>query len=77
MKITICGGGNLGHVCAGFLASQPDNEVLLLTTRPDAWSPTIEVVDPKGKAYHGILAGISGQAQDVILVNNTTIHNSQ
>lgn len=66
MKITICGGGNLGHVCAGFLASQPDNEVSLLTTRPDAWSPTIEVIDPNGKAYHGILSGISSQAQDVI-----------
>ncbi len=66
MNITICGGGNLGHVCSGFLASQSDNEVSLLTTRPDAWSPTIDVIDPKGKVYHGILSGISCQAQDVI-----------
>ena len=66
MKITICGGGNLGHVCAGFLASQSENEVSLLTTRPDAWSPSIDVIDPKGKLYHGILSVISSRAQDVI-----------
>ncbi|MBO5629286.1 MAG: NAD/NADP octopine/nopaline dehydrogenase family protein [Aeriscardovia sp.] len=65
-KITICGGGNLGHVCAGYLASQSDIEVSLLTTKPNEWSHRIEVIDPKGKVYNGVLAKISDKAQEVI-----------
>ena len=34
MNITICGGGNLGHVVAGYLSSQSANAVSLLTSRP-------------------------------------------
>ena len=59
MKICICGGGNLGHVCAGFLSAQPDVEVNLLTTHPDLWNSTIEIDDPDGKTYHGHLSCIS------------------
>lgn len=66
MNITICGGGNLGHVCAGFLASQKDNCVSLLTTKPELWSKTIDVVDCKGEVYHGKLECISNKPADVI-----------
>ena len=31
MKICICGGGGLGHTCAGVLSSHPDVEVFLFT----------------------------------------------
>ena len=66
MNITICGGGNLGHVCAGFLASQEENSVSLLTTKPEFWSKTIDVVDCKGEVYHGVLKSISNQPADVV-----------
>lgn len=66
MNITICGGGNLGHVCAGFLASQRDNSVSLLTTKPELWSKNINVVDCKGKTFHGSLKHISNKPSDII-----------
>lgn len=66
-KICICGGGNLGHVCAGFLSAQPDVEVNLLTTHPDSWNSTIEIDDPDGKTYHGHLSCISSVPAEVLL----------
>ena len=35
MKICICGGGSLGHVCAGVMASQEDVELNILSGHPD------------------------------------------
>lgn len=66
MKICICGGGNLGHVCAGFFASQDDLLVSLLTTKPERWSRYLEVVDVNGKTYKGKLERISSEPKDVI-----------
>ena len=45
MTITICGGGNLGHVCAGFLSSQTGIEVRVLTSRPEQWGQQLVVHD--------------------------------
>ena len=58
-KICICGGGNLGHVCAGFLASQKDVEVNLLTMHPERWLSDVTVVDPEGKRFVGHLSCVS------------------
>ena len=66
MKICICGGGNLGHVTAGFLAAQEDLQVSLLTTKPERWSQYLEVVDVNGKTYKGKLERISSEPKDVI-----------
>ena len=66
MNICICGGGNLGHVCAGFLASQEDNCVSLLTTKPELWAKTIDVIDCNGNVYHGNLERVSSKPSDVI-----------
>ena len=66
MKICICGGGNLGHVCAGFFASQDDLQVSLLTTKPERWSRYLEVVDVNGKTYKGKLERISSEPKNVI-----------
>ena len=66
MKITICGGGNLGHVTAGFLASQNGQEVSLLTTRPDCWTKDLEIIDNNGRKYRGCLKRISAEPADVI-----------
>ena len=43
MRICICGGGNLGHVCAGFLANR-GHEVSILTTKPERWTSEIEII---------------------------------
>ena len=66
MNITICGGGNLGHVTAGFFANQKDLTVSLLTTRPDQWTHYIEVIDVKGNIFRGKVDTISANAKDVI-----------
>lgn len=66
MNITICGGGNLGHVCAGFFAAQEEHNVSLLTTHPDQWSSYLEVVDHDGKVYKGKIKKISSDPTDVI-----------
>ncbi len=66
MNITICGGGNLGHVAAGFLGSQQGLSISLLTTHPEMWSQNIEVVDNKGDIFKGNLAVVSSRPEDVI-----------
>ena len=66
MKICICGGGNLGHVTAGFFAAQDNLQVSLLTTKPERWSHYLEVVDVNGKTYKGKLEIISSEPKDVI-----------
>lgn len=66
MKITICGGGNLGHVCAGFFSAQVGLDVSLLTSRPEQWSQQLEVVDQNGKIFKGKLDKISSVPKVVI-----------
>lgn len=65
-KICICGGGSLGHVCAGVLSSQTDVEVNVYTQHPERWSNSIDVVDINGKIYSGRLGIISSNAEDVV-----------
>lgn len=64
MNICICGGGNLGHVCAGFLANR-GHQVSILTTKPERWSSEIEIVAPDGD-FVGKLASISSEPSEVI-----------
>jgi len=64
MKICICGGGNLGHVCAGFLANR-GHQVSILTTKPKLWRQTIEIVAPEG-SFEGQLAQVTSNAADAI-----------
>lgn len=45
MKICICGGGALGHVCTAVFASQ-GHEVSVLTNHPVEWEKHIETIDP-------------------------------
>ena len=73
-KICICGGGSLGHVCAGVLSSQPNVEVNIYTQRPTLWQNRIEVKDKQGKLYVGNLSVISSnpaesvQGSDIIFL---------
>ena len=64
MKICICGGGNLGHVCAGFLANR-GHQVSILTTKPERWNPELEIVAPDG-IFTGRISLISSDSKEVI-----------
>ena len=64
MNICICGGGNLGHVCAGFLANR-GHQVSILTTKPEQWSSEIEIVAPDGD-FVGKLTSVSSEPGEII-----------
>lgn len=66
MKICICGGGSLAHVCAGVLSSQQDVEVNIFTRKPDQWSQHLEVTDINGKVYKGTLATVSNNPAEAL-----------
>ena len=64
MNICICGGGNLGHVCAGFLANR-EHQVSILTTKPILWRKSLEIVAPDGN-FIGKLATVTSEPREVI-----------
>lgn len=64
MNICVCGGGNLGHVCAGFLANR-GYQVSILTTKPSHWEKSIEIVAPDG-TFVGELAEVTSEPTKVI-----------
>ena len=64
MRICICGGGNLGHVCAGFLANR-GHQVSVLTTKPNLWSQKIEIVAPD-KTFYGQLTLVTAHPDEVV-----------
>lgn len=66
IRVCICGGGSLGHVCAGVLASQKDVEVNLFTQKPEQWSHHIKVTDLDRKVFEGNIAVISNNAEDAL-----------
>ena len=66
MNICICGGGNLGTVCAGVLSSQKGVSVSIFTRHPEKWSEQITVTDSEGKFYQGFLRMVSNDASVVI-----------
>lgn len=65
-SICICGGGNLGHVVAGYLSARHNMEVNLLTGHPGRWQQTIEVTTPEGRTLEGRLARIAQKAAEVV-----------
>ena len=46
-NICICGGGNLGHVAAGFIAARTNYKVSLLTRHPEQWGKILRVTHPQ------------------------------
>ena len=66
MRICICGGGSLGHVCAGVLSSHEDVELSLLSGHPDRWGGPLTVTDPDGKQFHARIARVSARPEEVI-----------
>lgn len=63
--ICICGGGNLGIVCAGVFLSK-GIKVNILTGHPDKWNTDIEVTDPDGRIFGGTLNKISSDPSEVV-----------
>lgn len=63
-RICICGGGSLGHVCAGVLSSQA--EVRILSGHPDKWARSLTVTDPDGKVFNGTLSEVSSDPSRVV-----------
>ena len=64
MNICICGGGNLGHVCAGFFGAR-GHQVTVLTTHPERWSKEIEIVAPDGN-FVGKLSKVTADAKEAV-----------
>ena len=65
-RICICGGGNLGHVVAGYLAAQGCCDVDLLTRHPERWKGELLVHTPEGETLHGQIHHISSQPDEVV-----------
>lgn len=65
-RICICGGGNLGHVVAGFVASRQGFEVSLLTRQPERWSRNLCIDRPDGSVSQAMLTRISSDPQEVV-----------
>ena len=64
MKICICGGGNLGHVCAGFLANK-GHQVSILTTKPERWNAELMIMAPD-QTFTGKLTLVTSRPEEVI-----------
>ena len=64
--ITLCGGGALGHVIAGWLSAHDHAEVNILTNRPEKWHHEIEIDTPDGLLLSGRITKISNNPEDVI-----------
>jgi len=65
MKICICGGGNLGHVVAGFVAAQKKHDVCLLTRHPEQWNQDL-LIEAPDTTYEGRLNDVVGDAKQAI-----------
>lgn len=65
-RLCICGGGSLGHVCAGVLSSQEDVQVNIFTQHPERWSNQIQVKDENGRIFKGLLNVISSNPEEAV-----------
>lgn len=65
MNICICGGGSLGHVIAGKIASYGEH-VSILTRRPEQWRKSLIIDDCKGESISGKIQNISDNPSDII-----------
>lgn len=65
-RLCICGGGSLGHVCAGVLSSQEDVQVNIFTQHPERWSNQIQVKDENGRIFKGLLNVVSSNPEEAV-----------
>lgn len=67
MKVCICGGGSLGHVCAGVLSSWDSVELNILSGHPALWESTLTVTDLNGRQFGARIAKVSDNPQEVVI----------
>lgn len=66
-RICICGGGNLGHVTAGHLASRGDLDVRLMTRHPEKFTDkTLLIETPDGGVEEGLLNIVTDTPEEAI-----------
>lgn len=66
MRICICGGGSLGHVCAGMLGSLDDVQVNILTRHPQSWQKSVVIHDINNDEFCVELALVTDNPEDAI-----------
>ncbi|MDD6252762.1 MAG: NAD/NADP octopine/nopaline dehydrogenase family protein [Bacteroidales bacterium] len=66
LTVTICGGGGLGHTCAGMFSRLDGIRVNMLTSRPEKWNRTFEVTRPDGEVLIGKLSSVTSEPEAVI-----------
>lgn len=66
MRIVICGGGGLGHTCAGVLSNHDGITVDMLTNRPEKWNHNFKINTPDKGSIIGKLDRISSKSEDLI-----------
>ena len=66
LSICICGGGGLGHTCAGVLSSHENVTVNMFTQRPEKWQKNFVINAPDGKKFNGKLNAVSNNPAEVI-----------
>ena len=64
--VTICGGGGLGHTCAGMFSRLEDVSVNMLCSHPERWNREFEVTRPDGNVLRGRLAEVSSDPAGLI-----------
>lgn len=68
-SICICGGGSLGHACAGVFTSY-GYRVSILTGHPEKWTRDIFVTDPDGRIFSGNIYAVSSDSAELIPESN-------
>lgn len=66
MRIVICGGGSLGHTCAGVFSTRQDVIVDLYTNHPGRWNKTFKVNLPSGEHIIGKLDRVDNDPSHLI-----------
>ena len=66
MRVCICGGGNLGHVAAGFMAARKDFEVTVLTRHPERWDQRLSIECPDGATLLGRLSLVTSNPEEAV-----------
>lgn len=66
MRICICGGGHLGHVCTGVLSSHEDVSLNIYSRNPSCWGTSITVTDLYNHEYVAKIDVISSDPKQAI-----------
>ena len=65
LSVCVCGGGNLAHVLAGVMGSNPAVDVRVLTRRPADWASVVKVYWEENVTV-GRISAVSANAAEVV-----------